>query len=830
MSVPFTILQVLKQGLACSQVDWVGHSMGGALGRAFQEKTFNPNQSSIINERTYKKGYLHKLITISSPHIGAPGANILVDWVNNFNNLNYFDQVESFKSLVEFIADGFDADNKVKYSYNIDRVNCGLFLGGHDPNLKEFVRNSLKNQYLNDLWSDLKDNKKIKLQLQKVFYDVQLPQKRNSGKDATGDLIPKNLVINEKGKRFNQIDIPNHLISSNLTFGGFIFDWFSSIKYENQFFEDIYIPKLVKNIFQKPDTYWILANIKDVDALYSKYGIGDETENFLLNKSDVIIGVRSQKNNRDNHLKNFHYYINTVKSYNHGNTHQRTEVGDYVMELLLSPINTDDSKFANVLEAVTQQEIDDPVFSKTQKIKPENENDEQIAFNSQLTLLSPTEGSIHNTDSLMDVSFEISDITGLIGCSIEFQNQHYYADSLSFSNVFKIPVLYDKIGECYLKLSVQFDFNDELITLDTIVKVNVITEDDLLALSVEPKVYTLKVGETFKPTITAYFQKGITDISNSFQEFIDVAFTNDTIVSFDSTYKDFTAINLGTTQAVITYKNFGETIYIDVDGILPVPDSTVVLIAPSDSSITTKFDVLFNWHSVNNTLTYTMELSKDTNFYNLVFDGRELLDTFRLVPELESKMKYYWHVKAVGLGGESEWSETWSFTTEPDKHQIPLVFGWNLISTYVEPDDSMMDDVFSEIEGNTVIVKNNAGQIYYPEFEINDIGNWDVKQGYQVYMSQAETLTISGMKIIPETTEVALAAGWNILAYLRDNAMNIEIALASLKDNDNLIIAKDNMGNVFYPAFEINMIGDMLPGQGYQIFILNDDVLVYPGN
>jgi hypothetical protein len=142
----------------------------------------------------------------------------------------------------------------------------------------------------------------------------------------------------------------------------------------------------------------------------------------------------------------------------------------------------------------------------------------------------------------------------------------------------------------------------------------------------------------------------------------------------------------------------------------------------------------------------------------------------------------------------------------------------------------MMDDVFSEIEGNTVIVKNNAGQIYYPEFEINDIGNWDVKQGYQVYMSQAETLTISGMKIIPETTEVALAAGWNILAYLRDNAMNIEIALASLKDNDNLIIAKDNMGNVFYPAFEINMIGDMLPGQGYQIFILNDDVLVYPGN
>jgi hypothetical protein len=163
-------------------------------------------------------------------------------------------------------------------------------------------------------------------------------------------------------------------------------------------------------------------------------------------------------------------------------------------------------------------------------------------------------------------------------------------------------------------------------------------------------------------------------------------------------------------------------------------------------------------------------------------------------------------------------------------HTIALLFGWNLISTYIDPDNSIMDNVFSEIEGSTVIVKNNAGQIYYPEFDINDIGDWDVKQGYQVYMSKSETLSISGLKIIPEDTPIPLIAGWNMIAYLRDNPMNIEIALASLVAGDNLVIAKDNFGNVFYPAFEINSIGDMLSGQGYQIFILNDDVLVYPEN
>ncbi len=176
--------------------------------------------------------------------------------------------------------------------------------------------------------------------------------------------------------------------------------------------------------------------------------------------------------------------------------------------------------------------------------------------------------------------------------------------------------------------------------------------------------------------------------------------------------------------------------------------------------------------------------------------------------------------------GESVLSKLYSFVTQ----YIPLATGWNMISTYVEPENTALESIFSDIVESTVIVKNNIGQIYYPEFEINDIGNWELKQGYQVYMSKSETLAITGYKIIPEATEISLASGWNMLAYLRDNAMDIEIALAPLVANENLIIAKDNMGNVFYPAFEINTIGNMLPGQGYQIYLLNSGTLTYPEN
>jgi hypothetical protein len=251
------------------------------------------------------------------------------------------------------------------------------------------------------------------------------------------------------------------------------------------------------------------------------------------------------------------------------------------------------------------------------------------------------------------------------------------------------------------------------------------------------------------------------------------------------------------------------------------------LLHPTGDSLLTK-PVIFRWEKYPSANTYTLECSKDSAF----FDVDYVVPVSDTTAELNMITigKHYWRVKAVKETQSSSWSEIWNFETEPDKHQISLTSGWNLISTYVEPDDSMMDDVFSEIEGSTVIVKNNEGQIYYPEFEINDIGDWDVKQGYQVYMSQSETLSISGMKIVPEDTPIALNAGWNMIAYLRDNPMDIEIALASLVADNKLIIAKDNMGNVFYPAFEINMIGDMLPGQGYQIYMISGGTLVYPGN
>ncbi|MCO5252146.1 MAG: hypothetical protein M9949_12120 [Candidatus Kapabacteria bacterium] len=171
------------------------------------------------------------------------------------------------------------------------------------------------------------------------------------------------------------------------------------------------------------------------------------------------------------------------------------------------------------------------------------------------------------------------------------------------------------------------------------------------------------------------------------------------------------------------------------------------------------------------------------------------------------------------------WKETLSTI---NLHSVNLIAGWNIISTYLTPINASIEMIFSQIVDDIVIVKNNIGQIYYPEFGINDIGNWSIYEGYQVYTSQSITLEILGAVISPQDTPIDLGIGWSIVPYLRSGQMNIEDAMVTLTDDEALVIAKNNLGQIYYPAFGINDIGNMLAGQGYQIYLIKTGTLTYP--
>ncbi|MBX3043051.1 MAG: T9SS type A sorting domain-containing protein [Candidatus Kapabacteria bacterium] len=163
-------------------------------------------------------------------------------------------------------------------------------------------------------------------------------------------------------------------------------------------------------------------------------------------------------------------------------------------------------------------------------------------------------------------------------------------------------------------------------------------------------------------------------------------------------------------------------------------------------------------------------------------------------------------------------------------HKIFLAEGWNIISSFVEPENTSIPVVWDEVKNNIVIVKNSTGGTYLPAFSIDNIINWNKLEGYQVYASQSDTLAITGNQLKPEDNQITLTSGWKIISYLRNSPMNVKDALKSLTDDDALVIAKNNSGGTYLPMFDINTIGNMVPGQGYQIFLSKNSSLTYPAN
>jgi len=197
---------------------------------------------------------------------------------------------------------------------------------------------------------------------------------------------------------------------------------------------------------------------------------------------------------------------------------------------------------------------------------------------------------------------------------------------------------------------------------------------------------------------------------------------------------------------------------------------------------------------------------------------------------LANNTTYYWRVNASNAGGTSAWSSIWNFATRVDtmSHGIILPQGWSMISSFVQPADGTLETLLSGITPRMEIMKNGAGQVFWPGFNINSIGAWNFRHGYQIYMNSVDTLTISGTEIAPGLVSLALAVGVNLVAYLRNTPMRADSALASI--GPSLVIVKNNSGQVYWPSYGINTIGSLRPGQGYQIQVSQASTLTYPAN
>ncbi len=143
--------------------------------------------------------------------------------------------------------------------------------------------------------------------------------------------------------------------------------------------------------------------------------------------------------------------------------------------------------------------------------------------------------------------------------------------------------------------------------------------------------------------------------------------------------------------------------------------------------------------------------------------------------------------------------------------------GWSGISTFVNPDDPLLDVILIPIFNELVIFNNNEG-MYYPEEEINTLGEWNSYLGYIIKVTDTVSLTIDGEEV--NDKNLMLDGGWTIMPVLTSNYdISVEALFAEVEAG--FIIAKEVAGNgVYWNEYGINTIGNVVPGKSYHVDML----------
>ena len=151
---------------------------------------------------------------------------------------------------------------------------------------------------------------------------------------------------------------------------------------------------------------------------------------------------------------------------------------------------------------------------------------------------------------------------------------------------------------------------------------------------------------------------------------------------------------------------------------------------------------------------------------------------------------------------------------------INLESGWNMFSSNLIIDNPSIQDVMSPVSTALLVVKDDAGNIYWPMLGIDQIGNFELGKAYMSKMTFDIDLEISGSNIESlEDISLTLKEGWGLLGYLRNNPMDVVQVISNdyVDIRDELIIMKDENGNVLWPIYDLNSIEYMNPGKGYLI-------------
>ncbi len=234
----------------------------------------------------------------------------------------------------------------------------------------------------------------------------------------------------------------------------------------------------------------------------------------------------------------------------------------------------------------------------------------------------------------------------------------------------------------------------------------------------------------------------------------------------------------------------------------------------------------WSYDKIDNTLTQISSYVVDLGYFfnkNLL-DSNSVGNSFTSTKARNTANYYEWfNIFAFNLYGDP------SLSLFDEVQKIKLNTGYNLISSYMETKSDSLFTLFNGIKSKMTFLRDEDSLYYRPD-SLNEIGAFNNKKAYYLYMQSADSLFILGSPVVPENTEISLVSNfWNYLSFLRKNELAITTALDNIPDSI-IVLVKNNNGQIYIPKYYINQIGNMKPGCGYLIYLTDSISFTYPQN
>ena len=87
-----------------------------------------------------------------------------------------------------------------------------------------------------------------------------------------------------------------------------------------------------------------------------------------------------------------------------------------------------------------------------------------------------------------------------------------------------------------------------------------------------------------------------------------------------------------------------------------------------------------------------------TDSLDNIFLSEHITDTFKIISDLQKNQTYYWKVRAIKTDDQSDWSEIWSFNTNPISKVYDNISNDGIFITPNPTDNHIYIDFFSTSE------------------------------------------------------------------------------------------------------------------------------------